>query len=149
MEVDIPVENLTFYGCATKAVVKIRPTKHCLVAISEFPFFVLPFDEIQSVHFERIIYGIKNFDMAIIDKDFVSTKRISSIPIEYQEQLKVFFDEINVIYSEGPVTLNWNNVMAEIRNNFSDWLEDGGWMFLINDFASDSGAEGAEGAESE
>ena len=57
-------------GCATKSVVKIRPTKNCLVAISEFPFFVLDFDEIQTVHFERIIYGIKNFDMAILFKDF-------------------------------------------------------------------------------
>jgi len=85
--------------------------------------------------------------MAIIDKDFTTVKRISSIPIEYQDQLKVFFDEINVIYSEGPVTLNWNNVMAEIRNNFSDWLEDGGWEFLIKDFASES--EGGEGGEDE
>lgn len=69
--------------------------------------------------------------MALIDKDYVNFKRISSIPIEYQEQLKAFFDEIDVIYSDGPVTLNWSNVLNEIRINFEDWLEDGGWEFLI------------------
>ena len=88
------------------------------------------------MHFERIIYGIKNFDMALIDKDFVSSKRISSIPIEYQDTLKAFFDEIDVIYSEGPVNMNWNNVMQEIRNNFDDWLEDGGWEFLVKDVST-------------
>jgi nucleosome binding factor SPN SPT16 subunit len=46
VEVDIPQDDLSFFGCAAKSVVKIRPTKNCLVAISEFPFFVLDFDEI-------------------------------------------------------------------------------------------------------
>lgn len=43
---DIPIEEAAFYGCATKSVVKLRPTKNCLVAISEFPFFVMPFEDI-------------------------------------------------------------------------------------------------------
>lgn len=46
VEVDIPQDDLSFSGCAAKSVVKIRPTKNCLVAISEFPFFVMEFDEI-------------------------------------------------------------------------------------------------------
>jgi len=46
LEVDIPIEEASFYGCATKSVVKLRPTKNCLVAISEFPFFVMPFADI-------------------------------------------------------------------------------------------------------
>jgi len=80
----------------------------------------------------------------LIDKDFVQSKRISSIPIEFQDILKAFFDEIGVIYSEGPVNMNWNNVMQEIRNNFDDWLEDGGWEFLVKDPESenDDGEEG-------
>jgi len=43
VEIDIPEDHLAFFGCAQKSVVKIRPTKNCLVAISEFPFFVLDF----------------------------------------------------------------------------------------------------------
>lgn len=59
-----------FYGCPQKSVVKIKPTQNCLVAISEFPFFVLDTSEIEAVVFERVTFGIKNFDMAIVYKDF-------------------------------------------------------------------------------
>jgi len=151
LEIDIPMEKLSFFGCAMKSVVKIRPTKNCLVAISEFPFFVLDFDDIQAVHFERIIFGIKNFDMAILYKDCTTFKRINSIHIERMEDLKTFFDEIGVIYSEGQATLNWANVLTEIRENFEDWLEDGGWNFLIEDVDSDaeSGEEEESGEDSE
>ena len=145
VEVDIPQDDLSFSGCASKSVVKIRPTKNCLVAISEFPFFVMEFDEIQAVHFERIIFGIKNFDLALINKDFNNFRRINSIPMEHIDDLKSFFDEIGVIFCEGPATLNWPAVLGEIRNNFEDWLEDGGWNFL----AEESEQEEGEGAESE
>jgi len=128
-------------------VVKIRPTKNCLVAISEFPFFVMEFDEIQAVHFERIIFGIKNFDLALINKDFNTFRRINSIPMEHIEDLKSFFDEIGVVFCEGPATLNWPAVLTEIRNNFEDWLEDGGWNFLNDDGSEEE--EGGEGREEE
>lgn len=125
--------------------VKIRPTKNCLVAISEFPFFVMEFDEIQAVHFERIIFGIKNFDLALINKDFNTFRRINSIPMEHIEDLKSFFDEIGVVFCEGPATLNWPAVLTEIRNNFEDWLEDGGWNFLNDDGSEqEDGGEGPE-----
>ena len=127
--------------------VKIRPTKNCLVAISEFPFFVMEFDEIQAVHFERIIFGIKNFDLALINKDFNTFRRINSIPMEHIEDLKSFFDEIGVVFCEGPATLNWPAVLTEIRNNFEDWLEDGGWNFLNDDGSIDDGEDDGEGPE--
>merc|ERR1711957_908160 len=140
-------DDLSFSGCAAKSVVKIRPTKNCLVAISEFPFFVMEFDEIQAVHFERIIFGIKNFDLALINKDFNTFRRINSIPMEHIEDLKSFFDEIGVVFCEGPATLNWPAVLTEIRNNFEDWLEDGGWNFLNDDGSEEE--EGGEGREEE
>jgi nucleosome binding factor SPN SPT16 subunit len=71
--------------------------------------------------------------MAILYKDFTTFRRINSIHIERLEDLKTFFDEIGVIYSEGQATLNWSNVLTEIRDNFEDWLDDGGWNFLIED----------------
>ena len=70
IEFDIPIEEFAFMGCPKKSVVKIRPTKNCLIAISEFPFFVIDLSDIEAVHFERVNFGIKNFDMAIIYKDF-------------------------------------------------------------------------------
>ena len=70
IEVDIPFDGFTFTGCPSKQVVKIRPTQNCLVALSEFPFFVLDVNEIEIVHFERMYSGLKNFDLAIVKRDF-------------------------------------------------------------------------------
>lgn len=111
LEFDIPFEGLEFYGCPHKSVVKVRPTKNCLIAISEFPFFVIDIDEIEVVHFERLSFGIKNFDMAIIFKDFQTFVRINSIPVEHVEDIKSYLDEIGIIYSESITPMNWTNVL--------------------------------------
>ena len=91
--------------------VKIRPTKNCLIAISEFPFFVIDLADIEAVHFERVSFGIKNFDMAIIYKDFTTFKHINSITRENIEDVKTYLNEIGVIYSEVVVPMNWNAVL--------------------------------------
>jgi len=54
LEFDIPFDEIDFYGCPHKSVVKVRPTKNCLIAIGEYPFFVIDIDEIEAVHFERL-----------------------------------------------------------------------------------------------
>jgi nucleosome binding factor SPN SPT16 subunit len=145
IEFDIPIEDLDFYGCPHKSVVSVRPTKNCLIAISELPVFVIDINDIETVHFERVQFGIKNFDMAIIFKDFTTFKRINSIPIEHIENIKDYLDEIGVIYSESVVPMNWTNVLQQIREDFEDFLEQGAWKFLQDDGES----EGEEGAGSE
>ena len=114
---------MTFSGCPQKQVVKIRPTKECLVALSEFPFFVLDVNDIEVVHFERMYFGMKNFDLAIIKKDFISCIRINSIPTEYTEELKSYFNEIGIIYLESMAPLKWDAILTQIREDFSGWLE--------------------------
>lgn len=130
IQFDIPFDELGFEGCPFKSVVKIRPTKNCLIAISEFPPFVIDINDIEVVHFERIAFGIKNYDMAIIFKDFTTFKRINSIPIEYLEDIKNYLDEIGIIYSESVIPMNWNNILAQIREDFQAFLDEGGWKFL-------------------
>jgi len=50
IEFDIPLNELSFLGCPLKQSVKIRPThKNCLIAISEFPFFVLDVADVEHV----------------------------------------------------------------------------------------------------
>ena len=121
---------MDFFGCPHKSVVKVRPTAFCIIAISEFPFFIIDINDIECVHFERVTFGIKNFDMAIIFKDFTTVKRINSIPIEHIEQIKQFLDETGIIYSEGAVAMNWTNVLNQIRTEFEAFLEAGAWRFL-------------------
>lgn len=67
--------------------------------------------------------------------------------MEYIEDLKSFFDEIGVVFCEGPATLNWPAVLTEIRNNFEDWLEDGGWSFLNDEGSEDGDREEGEDSE--
>jgi nucleosome binding factor SPN SPT16 subunit len=103
-----------------------------LVAISEFPFFVMDVNDIECVVFERVLFGIKNFDMAIIFKDFTTHKRINSIPIEHIEEIKSYLDEICIIYAESEAPFQWNTLLSHIRENFEDWLEEGAWGFLLD-----------------
>lgn len=128
--------------------VKLRPTKNCLIAITEFPFFVIDVADIEAVHFERVTFGIKNFDMAIIFKDFTTFKRINSIPMEQIETIKEYLDEIGIIYSEGAIAMNWPNLLTQIRNDFESFLEANGWRFL-QDEDDDAGEEGEAELEDE
>lgn len=128
---------------------KIRPTKNCLIAITEFPFFVVELKDIEAVHFERVAFGIKNFDMAIIYKDFQTTKHINSIPRESIDEIKQYLNEIGVIYSEGVVPMNWNAVLGQIRDGFEDFLEEGGWRFLQDQGEAEGEEQGEEESELE
>ena len=65
------------------------PSVNCLIAISDFPPFVLTVKEIEICHFERVSYQLKNFDMAVIFKDYRKPVLIiSAIPISYLERIK-------------------------------------------------------------
>ena len=140
-EVDIPIDELAFQGCPQRQVVKIRPTKECLVAISEFPFFVQDINEIELVHFERMFYGMKNFDLVIVFKDFQSYRRIDSIPMERADDLKSYFNEINIIFIESQASLKWEAILSHIRDDFEGWLEQGAWKQLVDE-SDDEGGEG-------
>ena len=144
---DIPIDEFAFQGCPQKSVVKIRPTMNCLIAISEFPFFCVDLKDIEAVHFERVSFGIKNFDMAIIYKDFQTFKHINSIPREQLDQIKAYLNEIGILYSEGVVPMNWNAVLTQIRDDFEAFLESGGWRFLQEDEAEEGEDEDSELAE--
>ena len=57
-------------------------------------------------------FGIKNFDMAIIFKDFHTFKRINSIPRENFEELKEYLDSVGIVFSEGIVPINWTAILT-------------------------------------
>lgn len=68
--------------------------------------------------------------MAIIFKDYHTFKRINSIPRESIDLIKNYLNEIDIIFSEGLIPMNWNNVLQSIRDDFDAFLEDGAWKFL-------------------
>lgn len=142
LEFDMPYSELAFFGTPNKGIVKLMPTVNCLVNLTEYPFFVITLEDIEIVHFERVQFSIRNFDMVFVYKDFHTTKRISSIPRESLDNIKDWLDQVDILFSEGVMSLNWNTVLAEIRKDFPKFLEEGGWAFLRDD-------DDAEGEDSE
>ena len=49
-----------------------------------------------------------------------------------KEELKSYFDEIDVIYAESEAPFNWATLLSHIRDHFEDWLEEGAWGFLLD-----------------
>ncbi len=54
IEFDKPYRELSFQGAPFKSNVYLYPTVHCLVNLSETPFFVLSLDEVEVAQFERV-----------------------------------------------------------------------------------------------
>jgi nucleosome binding factor SPN SPT16 subunit len=108
---DIPYTELKFVGCHAKSSVNMYPTAHCLVSLVEHPAFVMDIDDIEIVHFERVTLSIKNFDIVFVYKDFTTYKRINSIPMESLETIKNWLDSVDIVFSEGPMPLNWVAVL--------------------------------------
>jgi nucleosome binding factor SPN SPT16 subunit len=107
LEFDVPFSDLMFNGCPAKSAVNMFPTKSSLVALQEAPFFVTSMKDIELVHFERVSLAVKNFDFVLIYKDYANFKRISSVPMESLAMIKDWLDESNIIFTEGPISLNW------------------------------------------
>lgn len=107
---------------------------------------MIDIDDIEFVCFERVQFGIKNFDMAIIFKDFTTMKRINSIPIEHIENIKEYLNDIGILYAESVANMNWTNVLQSIRQDFDAFITDGAWRFLVDD---DDGQDGEEEGEDE
>jgi len=135
IEFDIPYKELGFEGAPNKANVMLYPTVHCLVNLTETPFFIMPLDEIETAHFERITLGLKNFDLSYIYKDYAKpVTRVCAIPMSFLEPIKNWLDKMDIIYSEGALNMDWKNVMAEVRKKIEidpqSFIQEGGWNFL-------------------
>jgi len=125
---DGPFRALGFYGCPIRSNVFLLPTLHCLIAISEQPFFVMSLAEVEVCHFERISYNLRNFDLVFIFKDYTrEPTRISAIPVAHKETIMNWLNQIDIVFSMGPPNLNWKNLMKNIRQNPKKFIEDGSW----------------------
>jgi len=110
---------------------------------------VLDVNEIEIVCFERVFHGLKNFDCVIIQKDFTTFKRIDSVPIEYLEELKSYFDSIDVMYAESQNPLKWKDVLLSMREHFEANLEAGVWKDLVMEASDEESGEDSEDGDPE
>jgi|APCry1669188879_1035177.scaffolds.fasta_scaffold559051_1 nucleosome binding factor SPN SPT16 subunit len=61
-----PYRELSFEGNWNRARIVLQPTLNTLMSIVETPFFILPLNEVEIACFERVMPGIKSFDMVFI-----------------------------------------------------------------------------------
>ncbi len=69
-------------------------------------------EDIELIHFERVSLAVKNFDFVLVYKDFANFKRISSVPMESLDMIKEWINESDIVYTEGPISLNWNQILT-------------------------------------
>lgn len=149
LEFDSPYHDLAFEGVPFKSTVRILPTATCLVELTEFPPLVVSAEDIEVVNLERVGFHLKNFDMAIIFKDFArDVHRIDQIPVQNLENIKQWLATLEIKYYEGKSNLNWKPLLKQIKDDPDAWLEAGGWEFLNNEVDDEDDEEGEE-ADSE
>ncbi|BEJ13264.1 hypothetical protein CspHIS471_0304380 [Cutaneotrichosporon sp. HIS471] len=147
IEVDVPFRELGFSGVPHRTNVTLMPTTDCLVHLSEMPFTVITLSEIETVHFERVQFGLKAFDMVFVFNDFKKAPTaINSIPVVHLDNVKEWLDSVDIPISEGPVNLSWPQIMKTINDDPYEFYSMGGWEFLVGNGESDAEDESSEGS---
>merc|ERR1712161_117154 len=118
VEFDVPYRDLGFTGSPNKEMVNILPTLNCLVNLTETPFFVVDLDHVDHVHFERVTYMGKAFDMILINNDFVKMPwRIDMIPNGDKDAIQEWLTSMDLSYTEGPMNLNWKSILLTAKDD--------------------------------
>ena len=149
IEVDMPLRDLGFNGVPYRSNVYIQPTTECLIQLTEPPFMVLTIEDIEVAHLERVQFGLKNFDLVFVFKDFSRPPyHVNTIPVESLEDVKEWLDSSDIAFTEGPLNLNWPTIMKTVISDPHHFFVDGGWSFLssASDDEEDGDDEGEESA---
>lgn len=166
LEFDIPYRDLSFTGNPHKEMVTITPTLNCLVNLTETPFFVVDLDEVDHVHFERVTYMSKAFDMVLVNKDFNKPPwRVDMVPMGDKDAIQEWLTDMEITYTEGPMNLNWKQIIATVKEDDRFYMnteedevteKEAGWEFLRmygrdddDDEDEDEGDSGYSDAKSE
>ncbi|KAK6200964.1 global regulator of transcription [Scheffersomyces amazonensis] len=148
LDLDIPFRELGFQGVPFRSSVFCMPTRDCLVQLIDPPYLVVTLEEIEVAHLERVQFGLKNFDMVFVFKDFSKpVVHINTIPMELLEDVKSWLTDVDIPLSEGQVNLNWITFMKAVQSDPYQFFADGGWSCLTGYGESDD--EDEEDQESE
>jgi nucleosome binding factor SPN SPT16 subunit len=138
--VDIPFRELGFSGVPFRSNVLCQPTTDCLIQLIDPPFLVVTLQEIEIAHLERVQFGLKNFDLVFVYKDYLRpVTHINTIPMDQLDAVKDWLNEMDIAYHEGPMNLNWATIMKTVTSNPFDFFSNGGWDFLSLEGDDESG----------
>ncbi|XP_045194199.1 FACT complex subunit SPT16-like [Mercenaria mercenaria] len=131
VEFDTPFRELGFHGAPFRSTVLLQPTSGCLVTLTEWPPFVISLDEVELVHFERVSFHLKNFDIVFVFKDYhKKIAMVNSVPMQVLENVKEWLNSCDLRYTEGVQSLNWTKIMKTITDDPEGFFDNGGWSFL-------------------
>ncbi|TRZ05368.1 hypothetical protein HGM15179_021739, partial [Zosterops borbonicus] len=78
-----------FNGAPYRSTCLLQPTSSALVNCTEWPPFVVTLDEVELIHFERVQFHLKNFDLVIVYKDYArKVTMINAIPVASLDPIK-------------------------------------------------------------
>lgn len=147
LEVDVPFHDLGFSGVPARQTVLVQPTTDCLVQLVEPPFLVVTLAEVEVAFLERVVFGLKNFDLVLVLKDHaVAPVHINTIPMTSLEAVKEWLDSVDVYFVESKVNFNWGNIMKSVNEDPAGFYEEGGWSYLQPDAADADGSEEETGS---
>uniref|UniRef100_A0A8C4QTG7 FACT complex subunit n=1 Tax=Eptatretus burgeri TaxID=7764 RepID=A0A8C4QTG7_EPTBU len=137
--------SVLFNGAPFRSTVMLQPTSSALVNATEWPPFVVTLDELELVHFERVQFHLKNFDMVIVYKDYGrKVTMINAVPINSLDPIKEWLNSCDLKYTEGVQSLNWTKIMKTIIDDPEGFFEQGGWSFLNPDSEAGDDLEASE-----
>ncbi|CAL8465250.1 g4785 [Coccomyxa elongata] len=146
LEFEVPFRELGFSGVPHRTTGFIMPTVNCLVELIEMPFTVVTLADINVVNLERVGFGLRNFDMAIVPKDLTKdVVRIDVIPQQSLDTIRDWLTSMNIKYYESKMNLNWKPILKSITDDPEGFVESGGWDFLD----AEGGDDDEEGEDSE
>ena len=68
------------------------------ISLTQWPPFVITLEDIQLVHFERVQFQLKNFDMVFIFKDYSKkVMMVTAVPMTMLDHVKVISKEYRFI----------------------------------------------------
>ncbi|CAM9336105.1 unnamed protein product [Discosporangium mesarthrocarpum] len=153
LEFDIPFDQLGFMGTPHKEMVFIQPTTYALINVMDQPFLTVSLNEIEHVHFERVLSSSKTCDMKIIMKARAITLALALTPSlslalanacgaenmlenggepvsinmidqnKYLNKIMSWLMECNVTYTQSAKPFNWKAMMADIRGDDRFYLD--------------------------
>lgn len=131
IEFDTPFRELGFLGAPYRSTVMLQPTSGSLVNLTEWPPFVITLEDVELVHFERVQFHLRNFDMVFVFKNYrTKVAMVNAIPMNLLDHVKEWLNSCDIRYSEGVQTLNWAKIMKTIVDDPEGFFESGGWTFL-------------------
>lgn len=145
IEFDTPFRELGFPGAPFRSTVQLQPTSGSLVNLTEWPPFVITLEDVELVHFERVQFHLRNFDMVFVFKDYnKKVAMVNAIPMNLLDHVKEWLNSCDIRYSEGITSLNWTKIMKTITDDPEGFFESGGWTFLDPESDGEQAAQDSE-----